>query len=99
MAGWAVLRQPNPAGIYRMAGLFAEHLGRAGYAFTVITVSLGQSTVIGLSCLPRVPGEPIGKRNSSNHTAKFLGSWRLIPTPTRQVGRSRTSGATAPCQA
>jgi hypothetical protein len=41
-----------------MAGLFAEHLGRAGYAFTVITVSLGQSTVIGLSCLPRVPGSP-----------------------------------------
>ena len=44
---------PRPAGTPRVADLLAEHLDRAGYAFTLVTATLGQSTVTGLSCRPR----------------------------------------------
>jgi hypothetical protein len=40
---------PTIVGTSRIAGLLAEHLGRAGYAFTSVTATLGKSTVIGLS--------------------------------------------------
>jgi cyclopropane fatty-acyl-phospholipid synthase-like methyltransferase len=43
---------PTPAGTSRIAGLLAEHLEEAGYAFTSVTATLGESTVIGLSCQP-----------------------------------------------
>jgi cyclopropane fatty-acyl-phospholipid synthase-like methyltransferase len=43
---------PTAAGTSRIAGLLAEHLGRAGYAFTSVTATLAKSTVIGLSCQP-----------------------------------------------
>jgi SAM-dependent methyltransferase len=43
---------PTPAGTSRITDLLAENLGRAGYTFTSATATLGQSTVIGLSCRP-----------------------------------------------
>jgi hypothetical protein len=43
---------PTAAGTSRIAGLLAEHLGRAGYAFTSVTATLAKSTVIRLSCQP-----------------------------------------------
>jgi hypothetical protein len=43
---------PTAASTSRIAGLVAEHLGRAGYAFTSVTATHAKSTVIGLSCQP-----------------------------------------------
>jgi hypothetical protein len=43
---------PTPAGTSRIAGLLAEHLGQADYSFMSVTATIGESTVIGLSCQP-----------------------------------------------
>jgi hypothetical protein len=68
--GWLIRRAPGPSRLR-----IHRHYRQPGAID-------GDRSVLPTAC----PGEPIGKRNSSNHTAKFLGSWRLFRL--RPAGRS-----------